>query len=69
MDYLGGLGCFWWSSKAGFGGGDRLGAASFLPTREGGGTPVWLSGAASAGDLKDAIVYLGALKASFVYLG
>ncbi|RJQ81767.1 hypothetical protein D5S17_04125 [Pseudonocardiaceae bacterium YIM PH 21723] len=35
----------------------------------GGGTPVWWGWAASAGDLKDAIVYLGALKASFVYLG
>ncbi|RJQ81830.1 hypothetical protein D5S17_04460 [Pseudonocardiaceae bacterium YIM PH 21723] len=37
--------------------------------RVGWGTPFWRGWAASAGDLKDAIVYLSALKASFIYLG
>ncbi|RJQ74110.1 hypothetical protein D5S17_23615 [Pseudonocardiaceae bacterium YIM PH 21723] len=34
----------------------------------GGGTPAFWGWAASAGDLKDAIVYLSSQKASFVYL-
>ncbi|RJQ77206.1 hypothetical protein D5S17_15990 [Pseudonocardiaceae bacterium YIM PH 21723] len=54
--------------EGGFGGGDGIGAWVFPAGVLGGGTPFWWGWAASAGDLKDAIVYLSALKASFVYL-
>ncbi|RJQ82303.1 hypothetical protein D5S17_02910 [Pseudonocardiaceae bacterium YIM PH 21723] len=48
--------------------GSRAWARVFPAWLLGGGTPFWWGGAASAGDLKDAIVYLSALKDAFVYL-
>ncbi|RJQ82576.1 hypothetical protein D5S17_02035 [Pseudonocardiaceae bacterium YIM PH 21723] len=64
-----GWGRFWLLSKAALEGETGLGPGVFPAGVLGGGTPFWWGWAASAGDLKDAIVYLSALKASFVYLG